>query len=169
MTNETPRHEHPAEQTKPKITIHTPTPELLRDLAGRLSVDDLAELDAVGMSDPLEALTQSVQMCREAYVACWDGAPQAAFGVADYIPNTNYGVPWLLSTGKVGKHAREFMETSRRFIAAWAPMYLAMFNLVDARHLRAQRWLRGLGFEPFKLHSVHGHPFIEFGIFPAHV
>jgi hypothetical protein len=58
MTHETPTYEHPAAQAKPKITLHPPTPELLRDLAGRLSADDLAELEAVGMSDPLRTLTE---------------------------------------------------------------------------------------------------------------
>lgn len=165
MTNETPTHEHPADQATPKITIHTPTPELLRDLAGRLSADDLAELEAVGMKDPLKTLTESVAICREAYVACWDGAPQAAFGVADLPLDDTLGVPWLLSTGAFAGVRREFLDAAAKFIAAWAPMYSALFNFVHTRHVRAQRWLVRLGFEPYKTHEHNGNTFIEFGRF----
>jgi hypothetical protein len=44
-------------------------------------------------------------------------------------------------------------------------MYSALFNIVHARHVRAQRWLAHLGFEPFKAHEHNGHTFIEFGRF----
>lgn len=146
------------------ITIHAATQDSLEQIASRMCAEDVAELEASGWASPLEALMASVKGCREAYVAWWDGLPQAAFGVSDYIGDTNYGCPWSLSTGTSGKHAREFMALSRKYIADWRPMYIALFNLVDARHLRAQRWLLSLGFRPFKAHDMNGFPFIEFGV-----
>lgn len=100
-------------------------------------------------------------------MACWDGLPQAVCGVADFTLDTDMGVPWMLSTGPRGRIARAFVEESRRFIAEWSPMYTALFNLVDARHLRAQRWLMALGFLPYKVHDCNGFPFIEFGLFSS--
>ena len=138
---------------------------MLESIAAQMCVDDVAELAAQGLM-PLPVLLQGWQSSREVYVACWDGKPQAAFGVADYTQDNNYGVPWMLSTGPRGSIAREFLATSRDYIEAWSPMYLAMFNLVDVRHIRAQRWLLHLGFEPYTVHEIDGHSFIEFGRVP---
>ncbi|WP_266156776.1 hypothetical protein [Dyella silvatica] len=149
------------------LTIHTPTSEALQDIAERLCAEDVAELDAMGYTDALEVMKTSVAGSREAYVAHWYGRPQAVFGVADYEHNTNCGVPWLLSTGPRGRIGREFVKTSRRFIAEWSPMYCYLFNLVDTRHVRAQRWLMSLGFSPQRVHHVNAHPFIEFGMTPS--
>lgn len=146
------------------ITIHAPTPEALKDLSSRLCAEDVAELQAAGWESPLAALEASLRDSRESYVACWDGRVQAAFGVADYMHDDMFGVPWMLSTGPRGAVRREFLKTSAEFIAAWRPMYRGMFNFVDARHVRAQRWLLYLGFQPFKVHSINDHPFIEFGV-----
>lgn len=146
------------------ITIHEPTQEALEDLAVRLHADDVAELEAAGWESPLAALEYSAKHCREVYLASWDGKVQAAFGVADYPHEKNYGTPWFLSTGPRGRICREFLQVSERYVNAWTPLYVGMFNLVDARHVRAQRWLMYLGFQPFKVHDLNGHPFIEFGI-----
>jgi hypothetical protein len=146
------------------ITIREPTRADLEDLATRLHPDDVAELEAAGWESPLAALMYSHQACREVYVASWDGKVQAAFGVADYPHDVDYGTPWFLSTGPRGRIRREFLRLSREYIAAWAPMYRGMFNLVDVRHVRAQRWLMHLGFQALKVHDLNGHPFIEFGI-----
>ena len=147
------------------ISIHAPTQGALEQIASRMCAEDVAELEAAGWASPIEALTASVEGCREAYVACWDGLPQAAFGVADFPLDDTLGVPWMLSTGPRGRVAREFVQVSQRYIAEWSPLYSALFNFVDARHLRAQRWLMSLGFRPFKVHDYGGHPFIEFGRF----
>jgi hypothetical protein len=149
-----------------KITIVEPTQAMLESIAARMCTDDVDELVAQGLT-PLPTLLQGWQMSREIYVACWDGQPQAAFGVADYTQDGNYGVPWMLSTGPRGSVVREFLAVSRKYIEAWSPMYLAMFNLVDHRHIRAQRWLMYLGFEPYTAHEVDGHTFIEFGRVPC--
>jgi hypothetical protein len=147
------------------ITIHAPTPEALEAIASRMCAEDVAELTAIGWASPLDAVLQSCDASREAYIAYWDGQPQAAFGVADFSLDTTLGVPWMLSTGPRGKVAREFIRVSRKYIAEVSPLYTALFNFVDARHLRAQRWLLSLGFMPYKVHECNGFPFIEFGRF----
>lgn len=148
------------------ITIHAPTEAMLEQIATRMCAEDRAELEASGWSNPKEALEASVGTSRESYVACWDGLPQATFGVADFTLDTTLGVPWMLSTGPRGRIAREFLKVSRQYISEWSPLYSALFNFVDARHLRAQRWLLSIGFLPYKVHDCNGFPFIEFGRFP---
>lgn len=147
------------------ITIHAPTPEALEQIASRMCAEDVTELGACGWATPLAALQASCESSREAYVAYWNGAPQAAFGVADFTLDDTLGVPWMLSTGPRGKVAREFVRVSHQYISEWSPLYSALFNFVDARHLRAQRWLLSLGFLPYKVHECNGFPFIEFGRF----
>ena len=139
---------------------------LLEDVAGRLCAEDLDEMEAAGITNPMRPILAGWQTGRECYVASWDGRPQAVFGIADYAHDDRCGVPWMLSTGPRGRIAREFLKVSREFIEAWSPMYLGMFNLVDARHLRAQRWLMHLGFEAVKVHDLNGHPFFEFNRLP---
>lgn len=147
-----------------RITIHAPDQASLAALAANLCQEDVDELSAQGSHDPLAVILKGWQTSRECYVAWWDGKPQAVFGVADYPADDRFGVPWMLSTGRMGGVRREFLTLSRSYVESWRPMYMAMCNLVDARHLRAQHWLLHLGFEPFKLHDLNGHHFIEFGI-----
>lgn len=146
------------------ITIHAPTQEALEQIDSRLCAEDVAELTAGGYETTLDAINTSVASSREVYVAHWYGKPQAVFGIADFPDDDQYGVPWMLSTGPRGKIAAEFVRVSQRYIAEWKPLYSALFNFVDSRHLRAQRWLLSLGFRPFKVHDINGHPFIEFGV-----
>lgn len=144
------------------ITIHDPTQHALEHIAANLCKEDRDELEASGKSDALAAMLRGWQSGRECYVASWDGEVRAVFGVADWDRDDSYGIPWLLSTGIRGRVAREFLKASRGYVDAWAPMYRAMFNLVDARHLRAQRWLQHLGFDALKVHHFGSHPFIEY-------
>lgn len=145
------------------ITIHAVVPEALQDLSERLHDDDVRELLAYGWESPLEALTYSIDNCRETYMVSWHGKVQGIFGVADYPHDTRFGTPWFLSTGPHGAIRRQFLSLSRKYIEAWSPMYLGMFNLVDANYVRAQRWLMHLGFAPLKVHDINGNRFIEFG------
>lgn len=145
------------------ISFHAATPEALQTIAACLCAADRDELEALGHSDLHAVIRASVDASREAYVACWDGEPQAVFGVADYPQDSRYGVPWLLSTGTGDKHAHAFMSASRRMIAAWSPMYLGLFNLVSPDHLAARIWLEALGFVPMKEHAINGHVFTEYG------
>lgn len=145
-----------------KITYHEPTPELLASVAARMCQDDRDELQATSGHSPEVALRESVAHSHVAKVACWDGEPHAVFGLAPYQYDDTLGVPWLLGTDGIRSNTREFLADSRRWIADWAPHYAALFNLVHADHVRAQRWLMWLGFDPIKHHNINGHSFIEF-------
>ncbi|KRE92460.1 hypothetical protein ASG87_00645 [Frateuria sp. Soil773] len=156
---------HPADSP---ITFHTPTIDALRHIAEHMCPADRAELAATGQHDPLASLMKSVETSRESFVAEWNGEPQAALGVADLPQDHRFGVPWMLSTGNGSQHAREFMAASRSIVEAWAPMYLALANVVSREHHVARRWLRALGFAPLAEHTINGHLFEEFARF-SHV
>lgn len=145
-----------------QITYRAPTPAALDWIADRLCADDLAELKASCGKPPRDVLRESVECSEEATVAWWDDRPQAVFGVAEWQPDPTIGVAWLLGTDAVRTNPREFLRGSREWIAQWAERYRALFNLVSLHHVRAQRWLMWLGFEPIKHHDVRGHSFVEF-------
>lgn len=130
-------------------------------IASKLSIADREELVAAGHHDALKTMADAVATCREAYIAHWDGEPQAVFGVNDYPPDPRHGIPWLLSAGTGHRHAREFMATASRIIEVWAPMYLSLRNIVSARHTTARRWLVALGFREVDALTINGHSFME--------
>lgn len=149
-----------------KVTFSAPTAAAIEYIAANMCAEDVAELEASGWPDPLEAIKESLKDSDEAHIASWHGKPQCVFGVAPYAKDDALGVPWMLSTGKFGDAARDFMKVSRRWISQIQPGYGCLFNFVDVRHVRAQRWLSALGFEPMKVHDYNNHQFIEFGLFP---
>lgn len=143
------------------ITIQHPTAEALQVIASKLSAADREELAAAGHTDALKTMAEAVITSREAYVAHWDGEPQAVFGINDFPPDPTHGIPWLLSAGTGHQHAREFMATARQIINAWAPMYLTLRNIVSERHVSARRWLAALCFHEASAHTFNGHRFME--------
>lgn len=148
------------------IHFSTPTTAAIDYIAAHLCAEDVAELEASGWSDPLDAIKDSIKDCDECFVASWHGKPQCVFGVAPYPKDNALGVPWMLSTGQFTGVEREFMRVSRKWIADIEHGYGCLFNFVDSRHVRAQRWLSALGFEAMKVHEFNNHQFIEFGRFP---
>lgn len=149
-----------------KLTFSAPTEAAINYIAANMCAEDIAELEASGYPNPLDAIKSSLADSDESFVASWDGKPQCVFGVAPYPHNPALGVPWMLSTGTFGSAARDFMRASRKWIADIESSYGVLFNFVDSRHLRAQRWLMALGFQPMKAHDFNNHQFIEFGRFP---
>lgn len=148
--------------TPPSITVHFPDPESLRKIADHLREADRADLEAVGHTDVHQVITDAVAGSREAWIARWNGEPQAVFGVTDYPLDDRHGVPWLLSTGNEPPQSREFLKLARATVACWEPMYLSLCNIVGVLHPTAHALLKALGFHPVTEHTVNGHPFTEY-------
>lgn len=137
----------------------------LDHIAEHLRDQDAAELLAGGKPDFLAALQQSVKVSRWSRVALVDGVPAAAFGCAEYgILLAPDGVPWLLGTDAVARHARVLQRQGRRYIQAMLQQYPRLFNAVHAENTVAVRWLKRLGFQlrdavPVPPHGALFHPF----------
>jgi hypothetical protein len=116
-------------------------------IAENLRHADIEEIRSVrGDADLLAVVRRSVEVSGEVWVAvsaC--GMPVALFGVAP-TEQEHVGSPWLLGTDAVPKHRRELVVDGRKLVARWNRKYHTLFNLVDARHAHARRWLRHLGF-----------------------
>lgn len=160
MTRATPSDR--ASGSMPSITIHFPDPDSLRKIADNLSEADRADLEAVGHTDAHKVIADAVAGAREAYIARWNGEPQAVFGVTDYAHDHHHGIPWLLSTDSTPPKAREFLKLAHGAVAGWSPMYLSLRNVVGAQHPTAHALLKALGFQPAAEHQHHGHTFTEY-------
>jgi len=78
-----------------------------------------------------------------------DGKIVAVFGDSIHDMQMGVGVPWLISTVHVGSRARAFLKVCRGEVEEMLTRHRTLLNFVDARNVKAIRWLRWLGFEFF--------------------
>ena len=122
------------------------TPEDLEFIAANMDPADVAEVWAMGRKTPLEALKASAAVSREALVGLADDTPICAFGIGQRTLMDNVGIPWLLGTPEIRKHPKIFLRASKNWVRQAARRYTRLENYVDARHTRAVKWLKWLGF-----------------------
>jgi len=129
-------------------------PEHVGALALTMRAEDVAEVWAAGRRTPREALFEAVKVSRNPKAALYDGRVLCMFGIA--IPTAVFslvGIPWMLGSAEMPKHARALLRLSRAYIQRESQEFF-LVNYVDARYSAAVRWLRWLGFtiypaEPF--------------------
>lgn len=119
----------------------------------RIRQDHLNELAAYG-STPEENLLYGIQN-GEAVTVEFCGE---IVGIAGVVAVEDYLVPWSVFTEQAEKHRIPLLRNCKE----WLDRYdKPMMNVVDARNLRAKRWLIWLGFEiePAEPMGVNGELF----------
>ena len=107
-------------------------------------VDEITE--ALGI--PMErALIDAVTGSLNARKIVVDGEVVAVFGDAIHSILGSVGVPWLISTIHVEKHARAFLKVCKPEVQGMLTRHRHLMNYVDARNTSAIRWLKWLGFD----------------------
>lgn len=144
--------------------IVTASPADLDFIAANMSQADADEVWATAGVLPWEALEASARVSRDTFVGRANGAPVCAFGVGQRTLLDDVGVPWLLGTPEIRKHARAFLTLSKEWVTREAERYSRLENWVDARHTRAVKWLKWLGFtlEPAVPYGPYKMPFHRF-------
>ena len=130
-----------------------------------MCAEDAAEVVASSGSSPHMVLLDSVDASVVCGAAEWDGSVHAIFGVAPLPGEPLVGVPWLLGSDAVLTNGVPFLRDSAAFVENWQRTWPVLMNCVDARHTRARRWLRWLGFVEVARHETYGAagiPFIQF-------
>lgn len=134
------------------------------ELAENMREADRQEVWATAHYTPKQAALFSLEASRDAKVGLADGRVVCMFGVGPAAIISTTGIPWLLTTDLVEKHARAFLRRNKRVVKGMGGSYSLLRNYVDERNTMAVRWLRWLGFEilpaePFGVEGLPFHPF----------
>lgn len=147
-----------------RIAIVPATDMHVAELAPRMRAADVREIEAALGVAPLAALAMSLRRSTEAWAGTVDGAVACVFGVGPLSLLGGEGCPWLLGSELVERSAFAFARRNRAMVARWLATYPVLRNHVDARNIKAIRWLGWLGFEvkppvPYGVSRLPFHPF----------
>lgn len=125
---------------------------------------DREELRASSGQIPLLAMRSAIRYSDVAMTGFADGVPVCMWGVTRESLIGNIGVPWMIATERLEKHARLFIRKCRKPLMEMRKEYDILTNYVDARNTRAIRWLEWMGFKIHdpKPYGVLNLPFHKF-------
>lgn len=109
-----------------------------------------------------QALRYGLDVSIKCSVIMDDDVPLAALGDSMLSPGT--GIPWLVSTVHIDRHARGFLRVCRPLLQDMLTRHDELINYIDVRNTGAIRWLKWLGFtmhEPIPA-GVRALPFMKF-------
>ena len=136
-------------------------------LARSMRQEDVDEAEACGFS-PLAALLDSLRVSSVAHAALLGTEVLALYGVVpvEAAADAPQAVVWALTGAAVERHRKKFHREAKRVLRALAAAYpRGLYNYVDARHAKALRWARRLGFVvlpavPYGPHRLPFHPIV---------
>jgi hypothetical protein len=152
-----------------RITIRVATPSDAEDLAAHMREDDRLEISAGSGEDPRDSIAWGLRH-GEAWSAVVGGRVLATWGVVPTERGSaldeRVGVGWLLTSTLVERHRLAFWRGCQlelyRLLGTWD----VLVNAIDARHTRALRWAKRLGFRLLDVapHGASGMPFVPFSV-----
>ncbi len=128
------------------VEYDIPTRADIAIIAANMRHADKLEAEAMAACGPEEALLRSIQLSHEAVVARVGGEPVCIYGLGVGSMLGGMARPWLMGTDVIDFHCMTFLRANRAVVREWATRY-DLENYVDARHTKAIRWLRWLGFK----------------------
>jgi hypothetical protein len=131
-------------------------------LAERLRADDVAEIEAAGLT-PRQSLWRCWRRSTFAKTVFVNGEIAAMWGV-DAHGLGNIGRPWFLTGPAIERIPMTVVRRGREEVALMLSVCPMLRNMVDGRYVRAVRFIEVLGFDisapfPFGPHDV---PFRRF-------
>lgn len=118
----------------------------LEHLNANLRAADREEITASGGPDTLATLRTSTRRSTLLAVATVDGELACIFGLVPTSLLGGSGAPWMLGTDVLDRNSRSLMRRCRGYIQGMLTECSHLENHVDARNVRAIRWLKHLGF-----------------------
>lgn len=144
------------------VLIRPVEPGDVEHVAEHMRQADLDEIAALGIPDPVDALTRSIASSTSCWTGCINGEPVCIFGLVPISMLCGIGSPWMLGTNLILKNAGAFIRHSTPYIHGMLREFPQLFNFVDVRNRKAVAWLRRAG---FKMHEQQ--PYGPFGL-PFH-
>ena len=147
-----------------KYEIVPATYDIALEMAPKVREADQQEVWAASHQTPLEALIMGLQQPGETWAGLADGRAFCMFGCGQWSVLSLMGIPWLLTTEELPKHAKVFLRTSHTYFEDLRSRYMLLQNYVDARHEMSIRWLTRFGFIlddplPFGIEQLPFHRF----------
>jgi hypothetical protein len=148
----------------PIIAVVAALPEHTAPVAAALRAADVAEVWATARLSPEDAVRRSLAASPLAWAGLVDERPVCLFGAGCWSLLGEVGVPWLLGTAEIERHAAAFLRRNRAYVARMRQTFPVLRNHVDARNRVSIRWLRWLGFtiapaQPYGPFGLPFHPF----------
>lgn len=130
--------------------------EHVDQLVANIAEADAQEIYAATGYEPRRVLRAHLPY--DSWAALADGEVFCLFGLVHNSFIGNVATPWLICSKDMPKHSKKFLRGTKLLLAEWLKYY-DLVNYVDARHTRAIRWLKWLGFE-----LEEAKPFGPFGL-----
>lgn len=130
------------------VEIVVPTIEEAVNIAAQARRADHVEAVAMGFKDAADGVQQSALWSSSMWaVYDWQGMPLAVFGVAPASILSDTGVPWMVATAMLDRHARTLMRLAPAYIDDMLSAYGRLQNCVHAHNFQAVGWLHRVGFQ----------------------
>lgn len=107
---------------------------------------DRDEIGAASGKDIATALRESFELSEMCWAGLVDGEVACLFGCGSVTVTSLIGVPWLIGTDLVERHAKAFLRRNRPMVAQMRERWPHLVNWVDVRNTKAIAWLEWLGF-----------------------
>lgn len=137
----------------------------IRDITKKVRPEDRAELWASSLAVPEKAMEDGLTYSKTAYTGLLDGVPVCMWGVAPVCLLNRLGAPWMVGTSDLDDNALAFLRVCRAPLLELFGEYDRLENYVDARNVKAIRWLKFMGFkvdetaEPYGMFKMPFHRF----------
>lgn len=142
-------------------------PAVFEDCAAVAAVvrpEDEAECLAASGLSVREALERGFPFTTVAYTGYVDDQIVGMAGVSHIPEKPEIGIPWMMTSKLMDKVAGQFLRVNRDRLDEMKEGHQLLVNYVDARNVKAIRWLKWLGFYIFEAepYGVSGLPFHRF-------
>lgn len=115
-------------------------------IAARVRPADREEIWALYRQTPQECLVDSFRISHLAWTGLINGEPVCMFGAVQADRTGRVGRPWMIGTELLDEHQTVFLRRCSEQVETMQMCFASLENVVDARNLRAIKWLRWLGF-----------------------
>lgn len=139
------------------FSVRPGTFEDIAAIAAVVRAQDADECMAACGLDVRTALEMAHPMTEKMWAGEVDGQIVVLAGVSSSQERPDIGVPWMMSSPVMDEVAIPFLKENRWVVDEMKEEHLLLTNFVDARNVKAIRWLKWLGFRILPA-ETHGAP-----------
>tara|TARA_R110001599_G_scaffold171353_1_gene362438 strand:+ start:450352 stop:450819 length:468 start_codon:yes stop_codon:yes gene_type:complete len=147
-----------------KYSIVPATQEHVKAMSPNIRIADRHEVMASAGQDVELLLPKCVDDAEMVWAGLVDDEVACIFGVQGMSFISETGIPWMIGTSLIERHAKAFLRRNRKMVGVMLARYPHLKNYVDVRNKKAIEWLQWLGFtihtpEKFGAYQMMFHPF----------